>query len=157
MAAELFFDLSNVDLTGEAVSYEEVGRLNPQCGAMRQLDRVIWLDPPNLQGLGVKHVTHEEFWIEGHIPGRPLMPGVIMIEAAAQLCSVMRAIRFADGKFMGFARCDDVAFRGQVVPGDTFYLLARELSCKARRHVSAAQGVVNGKLVFEATITGQVM
>lgn len=157
MAAELFFDLSKIDYTGEVLSYEEVGRLNPQCGDMRQLDRVIWLDDDKMQGLGVKQVRHDEFWVPGHIPGRPLMPGVMMIEAAAQLCSVMRAVRYGDGKFLGFARCDDVAFRGQVLPGDTLYLLGREISNKGRRHISLAQGVVDGKLVFEASITGLVM
>ncbi len=157
MAAEIFIDLSTIDLRGEVVSAEQVGQLNPQCGPMRQLDRVIWLSEDTLFGLGVKHVRHDEFWVPYHIPGRPLMPGVLMIEAAAQLCSVMRAIRYGDGKFLGFARCDDVAFRGQVVPGDTLYLLGKELSCRQRRHVSAAQGVVDGKLVFEATITGLVM
>jgi 3-hydroxyacyl-[acyl-carrier-protein] dehydratase len=157
VAAELFFDLNSIDLNGEVVSYEQVGQYNPQCGPMRQLDRVIWLSDDTITGLGVKHVREDEFWVPYHIPGRPLMPGVLMIEAAAQLCSVMRSVRFQDGKFLGFARCDDVAFRGQVLPGDTLFLLGRELSFKQRRHVSAAQGVVNGKLVFEATITGLVM
>jgi 3-hydroxyacyl-[acyl-carrier-protein] dehydratase len=157
VAAELFIDLSTVDLAGEVVSHETVGRFNPQCGPMRQLDRVIWLSEDSLLGLGVKKVQQDEFWVPYHIPGRPLMPGVLMIEAAAQLCSVMRAVRFNDGKFLGFARCDNVAFRGQVLPGDTLYLLGRELSFKQRRHVSAAQGVVDGRLVFEATITGLVM
>lgn len=157
MAAELFFDLNSIDLARDVVSYEDVAKLNPQSGPMRQLDRVIWLSESKLEGLGVKKVREDEFWVPHHIPGRPLMPGVLMIEAAAQLCSVMRAVRFGDGKFLGFARCDDVAFRGQVLPGDTLFLLGRELSCKARRHVSAAQGVVDGKLVFEAKITGLVM
>ena len=48
-------------------------------------------------------------------------------------------------------------FRGQVVPGDTLYLLAKLLSHRPRRFTSAAQGIVNGNLVFEATITGMVM
>jgi 3-hydroxyacyl-[acyl-carrier-protein] dehydratase len=157
VAAELFLDLDSVDLAGEVVSHEKVGLLNPQCGPMRQLDRVVWLSEDSMVGLGVKHVSEDEFWIPYHIPGRPLMPGVLMIEAAAQLCSVMRAVRFGDGKFLGFARCDDVAFRGQVVPGDTLYLIGKELSCRQRRHISAAQGVVDGKLIFEATITGLVM
>ena len=157
MAAELFIDFSKIDLNAVKVPTDEVARLNPQCGPMRQLDHVIWLSDDTLVGLGVKHIRQNEFWVPYHIPGRPLMPGVMMIEAAAQLCSVMRAVRFGDGKFLGFARCDDVAFRGQVVPGDTLYLCGKELSCRQRRHVSATQGIVNGKLVFEATITGLVM
>ncbi|MCH6550662.1 MAG: beta-hydroxyacyl-ACP dehydratase, partial [Planctomycetes bacterium] len=48
---------------------------------MRQLDYVIWRTQDASQGLGVKHVGDDEFWVPGHIPGRPLMPGVIMLEA----------------------------------------------------------------------------
>ena len=113
----------------------------------------------SLQGLGVKHVRDDEFWVAGHIPGRPLMPGVLMIEAAAQLCSLLQrtAHKTRRSSFLGFTRCDDVAFRGQVVPGDTLYLLAKEISYHPRRFVSAAQAITNGQLVFEATITGMVI
>jgi 3-hydroxymyristoyl/3-hydroxydecanoyl-(acyl carrier protein) dehydratase len=58
---------------------------------------------------------------------------------------------------MGFTRCTDTVFRGQVVPGDTLYLLAKGVSSGARRFVTRAQGVVNGKLVFETTISGMRM
>ena len=88
MASEFLFDLSSIDLSQVAVSAEEVGRINPQCGAMRQLDHVIWLDDDAGLALGVQHIPEDVFWAPLHIPGRPLMPGVLMIEAVAQLCSV---------------------------------------------------------------------
>ncbi|MEE8508879.1 MAG: beta-hydroxyacyl-ACP dehydratase [Myxococcota bacterium] len=140
-----------------ALSPERVAELTPQRGAMRQLDYVIWMTDDSRQGLGVKHVHDDEFWVPGHIPGRPLMPGVLMLESCAQLCGVLHQCRTDDDRFVGFARCNDTAFRGQVVPGDTLYLLAKEVSYRPRRFVSAAQGVVNGKLVFEATITGMAL
>ncbi len=140
-----------------ALSPERVAELTPQRGAMRQLDYVIWMTDDSRQGLGVKHVRNDEFWVPGHIPGRPLMPGVLMLESCAQLCGVLHQCRTDDDRFVGFARCNDTAFRGQVVPGDTLYLLAKEVSYRPRRFVSAAQGVVNGKLVFEATITGMAL
>lgn len=154
MAGRLLFELDNIDLNGVAVSREEVGQLNPQCGDMRQLDSVIWLSPDCSEALGVKHVRPDEFWVSGHIPGRPLLPGVLMIEAGAQLCSIQYKKKVGNMQFLGFVRCDDVAFRGQVVPGDTLYLLGKEVSFKPRRFISAVQGVVNGTLVFEGTITG---
>ncbi len=157
LASELLFDISKIDLNAVALSRERVAELTPQRGAMRQLDYVIWRTQDASQGLGVKHVRDDEFWVPGHIPGRPLMPGVIMLEACAQLCGVLHRLRAGDERFIGFARCNDTAFRGQVVPGDTLYLLAKEASYRPRRFVSAAQGVVNGKLVFEATITGMAM
>lgn len=157
MASDLLFDLDSIDLNAIAVSSEEVGRLNPQSGDMRHLDHVIWLNDIASEALGIKKVRPDEFWVPGHIPGRPLLPGVLMIEAAAQLCSVQYKKRSDNMAFLGFTRCDDVVFRGQVVPGDTFLILGKEVSFGVRRFISLVQGVVDGRLVFEAKITGMAM
>jgi len=159
VAALPLFDLSPIDLTQVAYSPQRVGEINPQAGHMRHLDHVIWITDDFKCSLGVKHVRDDEFWVPGHVPGRPLLPGVLMIEAAAQLCSLTQRVRpdMSPETFIGFTRCNDVVFRGQVVPGDTLYLLAKELSHRPRRFISAAQGIVNGNLVFEGTITGMVM
>lgn len=154
MAADLFFDISHIPLDQIAVSYDEVGRLNPQCGDMRQLDHVIWLSPDHTQALGVKTVRDDEFWVPGHIPGRPIFPGVLMIEAGAQLVSVLFKTKTGNLTFLGFIRCDEVVFRHQVVPGDKFLILGKEHIRTNRRFVSKVQGVVGDKLVFEATISG---
>jgi 3-hydroxyacyl-[acyl-carrier-protein] dehydratase len=157
VASAPFVDLSAIDLEGVAVSAEDVGAMNPQCGAMRQLDHVIYLDDPGGLIVGVKHVRADEFWVPLHIPGRPLMPGVLMIEAGAQLSSIFFQLRTREHRFLGFTRCDDVVFRGQVLPGDTLYLLGREVVFSPRRIISETQGIVNGSLVFEAKITGMVL
>ena len=155
--SKLLFDIDDIDPKAVAVSYEEVGHLNPQCGDMRHLHHVIWMSEDRSQALGIKYVRENEFWVPGHIPGRPLLPGVIMIEAAAQLSSVTYQKKANRHLFLGFIRCDNVTFRGQVVPGDDMYLLAKEVDFGARRFVYDAQGVVNGRLVFEAQITGMPM
>jgi 3-hydroxyacyl-[acyl-carrier-protein] dehydratase len=157
LASEPLLDLSTIDLTEVALSPEEVGRINPQCGDMRQLDHVIRFDGDSGIALGVKRITDEEFWVPLHIPGRPLMPGVLMIEAAAQLASIQYHMRTRENRFVGFTRCDDTVFRGQVVPGDTLYLVSEEVSFKRRRFVTRAQGIVNDRLVFESKITGMVL
>ena len=89
MAAQPFFDLNELDLDAVALPSEEVARLNPQCGDMRHLDHVAWFNESLTLALGVKQVRSDEFWVPGHIPGRPLFPGVLMIEAAAQLASLL--------------------------------------------------------------------
>lgn len=157
LAGRLLFDLSGIDLASVAVSADEVARLNPQTGDMRQMDHVVWLSPDATKGLGVKHVRPDEFWVPGHIPGRPIMPGVLMIEACAQLCSIQYKKKSNNYDFLGFVRCDEVVFRGQVVPGDTLYMLGMEVKFGARRFTSAVQALVNNKLVFEAQITGMVV
>ena len=157
MPSPLLFDISGIDLNRIEVSAAEVGQLNPQCGDMRHLDHVIWANADSSQLLGVKFVRPDEFWVPGHVPGRPLLPGVIMIEAGAQLCSIQYKRKTGNSGFIGFTRCDNVVFRGQVVPGDTLYLLSKEIETGARRMISDVQGVVNGKMVFEARITGMVI
>jgi 3-hydroxyacyl-[acyl-carrier-protein] dehydratase len=154
LASELLFDLSKIDLNQVAMVGPQVDRYLPQTGPMRMLDQVVWLDLPAMEGVGLKRVRDDEFWVPHHIPGRPLLPGVLMIEAAAQLCSLVQTIGANVQGFLGFTRCDETVFRGQVVPGDSLYILAKQVERNRRRFVSRAQGVVNGKLVFETLITG---
>jgi 3-hydroxymyristoyl/3-hydroxydecanoyl-(acyl carrier protein) dehydratase len=65
--------------------------------------------------------------------------------------------RYPAAGFMGFTRCNDTSFRGMVVPGDTLYLLAKAVTLGARRFVTRGQGVVNGRVVFDTTISGMRM
>ena len=157
MATQPIVDLSKIDLQQVAANAQRVGEINPQCGDMRQLDHVIWMANDATCGVGVKYIRDDEFWVSGHLPGRPLMPGVLMIEAAAQLCSIYYRHRAGEDRFVGFTRCDETVFRGQVVPGDTLYLLATELRFSPRRLESHTQGVVDGKLIFESKIVGMVV
>ncbi len=91
MPPPLLFDLSKINLAGKPIfNRDDILKVNPQNYEMQQLDGVLWYDKPNMLVLGYKDVTDKEFWIRGHIPGRPLMPGVIMIESAAQLLSLFR-------------------------------------------------------------------
>ncbi len=157
MARPLLFDISDIDKNKVVITREEVGEIIPQSGDMRQLNHVIWFSDDCGRALGVKYVQADEFWVAGHIPGRPLMPGVLMIEAGAQLASVLYWRKVSKTHFLGFTRCDNVVFRSQVVPGDTLYLLAEEVSLRTKRFVMDTQGVVNGVLVFEARVTGMAM
>lgn len=153
----LLFPIDSIDLNGVAKSAEEVSEINPQCGDMRQLDYVIWMNDDASEGMGIKRVRDDEFWVPGHIPGRPLMPGVLIIEAAAQLSSVLYHCKVNEPQFIGFTRCDKVAFRGQVEPGQILYLLAKEVSFRKRRFICDTQAIVDDKLAFEGQITGMVL
>ena len=161
MAAPMLFDISGIDMSSVRASTEQVEAINPHRGHMRMLDRVVWLNDDITCGVGVKHVRDDEFWVAGHVPGRPLLPGVLMIEAAAQLCSFLEGTKSYEKEdkppFLGFVRCDHVVFRGQVVPGDTLVLLALEISRRRRRFESKTQAWVEDRLVFEGTITGMVI
>ncbi len=154
MAPRLSIDLSQVDLTAVAFDTAAVEAVNPHRGDMRLIDHIIWTDEQYTQTIACKHVKDDEFWVAGHIPGRPIFPGVLMIEAAAQLASFMAIKRLPEITFLGFAGVDGVKFRGQVGPGDTLHFLATEIQFKKRRFICGVQGVVDGNLVFEAKITG---
>lgn len=157
MPGPLLFDYTRLDKSATALTQDEIALINPQTGDMRQIDRIIWLNDDATECFGVKEVRDDEFWVPGHIPGRPLLPGVMMIEAAAQLCSVLHHKRTGEDRFVGFTRCQDVAFRGQVTPGQTLYLLAKEIDLRPRRFISDTQGFVDDVLVFQARITGMVI
>lgn len=154
MAPKFLIDLDQIDLTRVDADAAAIEAVNPHRGAMRLLDAIIWKDERSARGLAVHHVREDAFWVSGHIPGRPIFPGVLMIECAAQLSSYLSMLRLPDVKFMGFAGVDKVKFRGQVAPGDDFYIMLEEIDFRPRRFVCAAQGVVNGNLVFEGQITG---
>jgi len=83
------------------------------------VDRLISLDLEAGQAVGIKTQRNDEFWTRGRIPGRPIMPGVLMIEMAAQISSVIYHRKFETGgkKFFGFGGVNEVKFRGTVEPG----------------------------------------
>lgn len=159
MPPPLLFDLSKIDLEAEPVfDKEAVERVNPQQFEMQQLDGIIWCDREKSLILGYKDVTDNEFWIRGHIPDRPLMPGVIMIEAAAQLSSFFLKEIYKEVGFIGFAGIESAKFRSVVEPGQRLYLLGHITKYKHRANTTRVamdvQGVVNGTMVFEATVSG---
>jgi 3-hydroxyacyl-[acyl-carrier-protein] dehydratase len=87
MPPKLLVDLSGIDLTRVAIPIEKIRAVNPQRYEMEQLSGVITYRPELGYIIGFRDVRPDEFWVRGHIPGRPLFPGVLMIEAAAQLSS----------------------------------------------------------------------
>jgi 3-hydroxyacyl-[acyl-carrier-protein] dehydratase len=154
MPPQLLFELSGIDLDALLLDQEGVRECNPQRGAMEQLNGIIWADPSQGLILGYKDVKPDEFWVEGHIPGRPLFPGVLMIEAAAQLASLYTR-KFVGWKgFIGFGGVSEVKFRATVSPGCRMLLLGKKLWERHKRIACGVQGVVNGNMVFEAEIMG---
>jgi len=159
MPPPLLFDFSHIDLAAKPLfDAEAIGKVNPQRFEMQQVDGILWYDKAKSQILGYKDVTDKEFWVRGHIPGRPLMPGVIMIEAAAQLSSFFIKQVYAEEGFIGFAGIKEAKFRSVVEPGQRLYLLGQISKYKRKSrttHVETkVQGVVNGAMAFEAVVAG---
>ncbi len=116
------------------------------------VDRVLELED-NVRAVGVKNVSMNEHFFQGHFPGRPIMPGVLQIEAMAQLACVLLR-----GKLRGTKRLavlmglDDVVFRKPVVPGDQLLLEAQAIRVKTRTGQVKCLASVDGQVVAEAVI-----
>jgi 3-hydroxyacyl-[acyl-carrier-protein] dehydratase len=154
MAPPFLYDLSALDLNKIQVPIEGIRAVIPQRFEMEMITGIVHIDDENNTIVGVKEITENDFWARGHIPGRPLMPGVLMIEYAAQLCAYRTMTRQPEMGFVGFARCNDVIFRGTVIPPTKLYMICQMVEMSRRRAVGKCQGINNGNLVFEATITG---
>ena len=157
MVRKLLADLSAIDLDCVEDGPEGIRRYNLQRYEFEQLDGIIRYDPDHGFIVGFKDVKDDEFWVRGHIPARPLFPGALMCEAAAQLCSYYYRRLTQTDRFVGFGGLDCVKFRGQVVPGDRLILVAVARETGTRRAIFDCQGLVEGKLVFEGAVTGMVM
>ncbi|BBO17594.1 beta-hydroxyacyl-acyl carrier protein (ACP) dehydratase [Candidatus Brocadia pituitae] len=157
MSQDILVDVCSLDLDKPEVDMETIRTVIPHRHEMEQLSGIIKFDPEHKIIIGYKDVSDKEFWIRGHIPGRPLMPGVLMLEAAAQLCTYYYKKTTQDDRFLGFGGVDKVKFRGKVVPGDKLVLIAKNKELRSRRAIFDTQGVVDGKLVFEGVVIGMVV
>ena len=158
MPHELLMDPTQFDLSRVLADRAAIRNVNPQRHEMEQIDAVVYLDPASHVVVGYKDVRPDEFWVHGHMPGDPLLPGVLVCEAAAQLCSyyVCTQVGIA-GDFLAFAGMDNVRFRGTVRVGDRLLLIAKGTRVRARQVVCNVQGFVGPKLVFEGDIIGMPM
>ncbi len=154
-APPLLFDIEGIDLDATAVDLDGIQDINKHRGEAQQIDRIAWVGEDFNQAVAIRVVRDDEWWCAGHIPGYPVMPAVMMVEAAAQLTSWMfQARKIVEYEFVGFTRIDDTKFRNKVVPGDTLVILANQVKFHVKRFICDTQGVVNGKIAFESRITG---
>ena len=125
MPSALLTDISTIDISNITLDKEKIRSLIPHRYEMEQIDAVLKFDKDNRLIVGIKNVRSDEFWVRGHIPGRPLLPGVLMVESAAQLASILSCLLGISqkDKFMGFSGIDKVKFRGTVIPGDKLITL----------------------------------
>jgi 3-hydroxyacyl-[acyl-carrier-protein] dehydratase len=155
MPPEAMFDLARIDFAQVVADRDAIRRVNPQRYEMEQLTAIVYVDPQAHIIIGYKDVGADEFWVRGHMPDFPLLPGVLMCEAAAQLCSyyVMVHATIA-GDFLGFGGMDNVRFRGKVSPGDRLVLIASGQRLRPRQSLFTVQGFVNDTMVFHGDILG---
>jgi 3-hydroxyacyl-[acyl-carrier-protein] dehydratase len=158
MPPELHFNPSTIDFNHVVVDQEAIRRVNPQRFEMEHLNGIVHIDREKNLIIGYKDVRADEFWVRGHMPDYPLLPGVLMCEAAAQLCSYyVVLIGMLEGDFIGFGGLENVRFRGVVRPGDRLVLVAKGLRFHRRQTIFNVQGLVGSTMVFHADVLGVPM
>lgn len=130
------------------LTIEDIHRLLPHRYPFSLVDRIIKYVPEKL-AVGIKNVTFNEPHFQGHFPGRPIMPGVLIVEAMAQVGGIVltQMPEFPENGLFMFAGIDKVRFRRPVVPGDQLIMTVELLSIKRRRF---------GKMQGRAEVDGQL-
>lgn len=128
------------------MNQEEIKKILPHREPMLLVDEVELVDG---KACGKYHVRGDEFFLQGHFPGNPVVPGVIQCEMLAQSACVL-LIGSAEGKTPLYTGLDKVKFRSQVKPGDTFETECQILRQRGNFYFAKGTGKVNGKLCVSA-------
>ncbi|MBN2363277.1 3-hydroxyacyl-ACP dehydratase FabZ [candidate division WOR-3 bacterium] len=139
-----------------SLKIEEIMRLIPHRYPFLLVDRIIEISDDRV--VGIKNVTMNEPFFQGHFPGNPIMPGVLIVESMAQTGGflLLRKVENPDRKILLFLGIDAVKFRRAVVPGDT---LRHELYLESYRHgvcVMKARSTVEGELACEGVLKAKL-
>jgi len=150
----LILDFSEYDVNHVVSDIEEIRRHNRQRFEMEQLTATCFEDLERRTIVGYKDLGPDEFWARGHMPNMPLMPGVIMCEAAAQVASLYCHKYKLFDDMVGFGGLEAVRFRGVVRPGERFVIVCRLLKLRRMIVTCEFQCFVKQDLVCEGIIKG---
>lgn len=166
MGNEPILDLESIDRTAVAVSRDELYEYLQQRGTFALLDRLCHVDAEAGTAVGVKEIREDDWWAKDHIPGRPMFPGALMIESAAQIGSFdfsKHRVNESHGEhFVGFGGVEKTRFRGVVTPPSTLFFAVKLEKSGSRMFRYAAEayvekdGVLEPKRVFETTVLGVI-
>ena len=146
--------LDKIDSNTVVATIEDIRKVIPHRYEFEMLSGILHQDLEKHKIVAYKDVEKDAFWARGHLPGRPIMPGVLIAEAAAQMTCYLAMGLYENCPFIGFARLDEVRFRKQVLPPCKLILMAEFEAVSARHVISNCQAYVDSALVFEGKITG---
>lgn len=153
-------DLSTLDLSRDVVSQEELRALIPQRDYFQLIDGICHFDPEQSIVVCYKDWPADAWWGKGHIPGKPLMPGVLMIEGAAQAAGflIKKVMGWEQDRFVGLGGLNDVRFRGQVIPPARVYFVSAQGQVSGSRLARfPAQAFCNGQMVMDMELLGVLL
>ena len=144
--------------TGDAVDIKRILQMIPHRYPMLMVDKVIEMHLDQ-SAIGIKNVSINEPFFQGHFPSEPVMPGVLIVEAMAQTAAVLVVATFgaeSEGKLVYFMSIDDVRFRRPVSPGDRLELHVAKLQSRANVWRFSGKAIVDGKVAAEATFAAMI-
>ena len=152
-------DLSELDLSADVVSQEDLRSAIPQDFEFRMVDGISFLDVEEGYVVGYKKWDDNPWWARGHVPGRPLMPGVLMMEGAAQVATVLMKMtdnQWAD-RFIGLGGIDNARFRQTVVPPATIHYVAKVVKWSRKIARFKTQCINNNEVAMEMDLVGVLL
>lgn len=148
-------DPASLDWTQRIADIDGIRRVNPHRYELELLTAVTHLDPARKFIAGFKDATDHDFWVRGHMPGFPLLPGVLMCEAAAQLCAYYVVSQgVVKDTLMGLGGIEMAKFRRMVRPGDRLLLVGHGLKVDRRLTRFHVRGYVGSELTYETVVVG---
>ena len=150
---------SDVAVTGKSIDIERIMEMIPHRYPFLMIDKLINVIP-GASAVGVKNVTVGEPHFRGHFPSRPVMPGVLIIEAMAQTAAVLVMETLgaeAEGRLVYFLSVDAARFRKPVVPGDTLHIHVEKQYKRGNVWKFKAEARVGDTLMADATYAAMIM
>ena len=148
-------DMELVDPEVCAVPEERLRTILPQRYELQMVDSVCYLDHDAKIIVAYKDLKVDDWWTRGHFPGRPIAPGILMCEGAAQTATILwKEVLELPDVTVGFGGMNKIRFRGLVTPPSRMYFVATASRLGSRMAQFPTQAYVEGKLVFEGTIIG---
>lgn len=142
----------------KTINIDEIQRLIPHRYPMLMIDRIEDIEE-DLSAVGVKNVTINEHFFQGHFPNNPVMPGVLIVEAMAQTAGVLVShyLNSADkSKIVYFMAIENARFRKPVLPGHTLRLHVKKIQNRRQVWKYSGQAFVDGQLHAEAEFTAMI-
>ena len=146
------------DAAGKTLDIEQIKQLIPHRYPFLMIDRIVEL-VPDVSAVGIKNVSINEPYFQGHFPSRPIMPGVLIIEAMAQTSAALVVYTMgegAEGRLVYFMAVDSARFRKPIAPGDTVRIHVKKLQSRGRVWKFSGQAKVEGVLMAEAMYTAMI-
>lgn len=142
----------NIWAKGYKLDAEDIKRIIPHRYPFLLVDKIVYSDGDK-HIVGVKNISINEYFFQGHFPGQPIMPGVLVVESMAQTAGVLLLSKPENaGKFAYFMGIDNVKFRKPVLPGDQLMLEIESVKIKSKTGKVMAKAYVDGLLVCEANL-----